>query len=444
MTRDPMVEFVVPMHNAEGTVQRTLESLAGQTDPRWNAIVIDDGSTDRSAEVVRSIRDERISLQYQRNAGVSAARNRAFARASSPFICFLDADDTLEARYIARLLPVAERSGMGAACACDYRAPDSSQVFPAAMPTDRAFSIDAFKSLDCPPIMSVLHRRSALGSVAEGGHLFDESLDAFEDLDLLIRLRTRAATDPSWLFAGETLAHYWLSPSSLSSDSCRVHACGLEILRRYAATDRGAARSWTLRSLAACLAADDAPGAARRLEELGALRENEPEAIDPLLRWHVRRRYAIGEHRLVEHADRVRSVISVVLGDDPHLPRLLALIEHWSTDRWAHAVRVANDSRPPDGRLVIYGLGRNGQQILDACRQQAVRCIAMDDDPARLPEGVRSLPIDEITADDVVLITPDDASSIVRRIESLTPARVWTLASILRHTAGVPGRTPSA
>ena len=89
------VAVIVPMYNAEKTIAKTLDSICQQTYRDLDIVVIDDGSTDRSAQVVLSIasRDRRVRLIRQANAGVATARNNGAAQTNAPFLSFVDADD---------------------------------------------------------------------------------------------------------------------------------------------------------------------------------------------------------------------------------------------------------------------------------------------------------------------------------------------------------------
>ena len=91
----PTVTVVVPCYNAEATIAATLTSVQAQTLPDLEVLVIDDGSRDRSREIVRWLgeNDGRIRLIEQENSGPSVARNRGVDLASGAYIAFLDADD---------------------------------------------------------------------------------------------------------------------------------------------------------------------------------------------------------------------------------------------------------------------------------------------------------------------------------------------------------------
>lgn len=101
------VTVVTPLYNGESFVGETIESVLGQTHSQVEHIVVDDGSTDRSAEVVETLARTHPTLQLirQENRGVAAARNRG-ARAAPPeseYLLFLDADDLLVPEMLSRL-----------------------------------------------------------------------------------------------------------------------------------------------------------------------------------------------------------------------------------------------------------------------------------------------------------------------------------------------------
>lgn len=88
----PTISVIIPAYNAAATLQRALDSVLAQTWPAHEIIVIDDGSTDATGEVVKTYAD-RVRYVRQGNAGPSAARNQGVAMASGEWIAFLDADD---------------------------------------------------------------------------------------------------------------------------------------------------------------------------------------------------------------------------------------------------------------------------------------------------------------------------------------------------------------
>lgn len=95
-----MISVVIPLHNKEKQIENTLQSVFAQTFIDYEIIIVNDGSTDGSTDVVESINDPRIRLINQKNSGVSAARNRGIKEAKGEFIAFLDADDAWKPEYL--------------------------------------------------------------------------------------------------------------------------------------------------------------------------------------------------------------------------------------------------------------------------------------------------------------------------------------------------------
>ncbi len=89
----PAVSIVMPLFNKEKEVSRAIRSVLSQSAQVFELIVVNDGSTDNSPSVVNKFVDLRIRMIYQKNCGVSSARNRGISEARADLIAFLDADD---------------------------------------------------------------------------------------------------------------------------------------------------------------------------------------------------------------------------------------------------------------------------------------------------------------------------------------------------------------
>lgn len=101
-----MISVIIPIYNAAMYLPEMLRCLSEQTERDLEIILVNDGSTDESADICLDAaqEDPRICYVYQENAGVSAARNHALAKASGDYIAFLDADDSIDSTYFERLL----------------------------------------------------------------------------------------------------------------------------------------------------------------------------------------------------------------------------------------------------------------------------------------------------------------------------------------------------
>jgi hypothetical protein len=126
--RIPRVSVVVPLYQKAATVRRTLASIAAQTLGDFEAIVVDDGSTDGCGDAVAALADSRFRLLRQANAGPGAARNRGIGAARGGYVAFLDADDYWDAGYLARMVARLDDHPGAVAAACSYRTARRSLV----------------------------------------------------------------------------------------------------------------------------------------------------------------------------------------------------------------------------------------------------------------------------------------------------------------------------
>lgn len=104
MTQEPLITVVVPLYNKERWIGRCLDSITAQSYKNLEILIVNDGSSDNSVEVVNRIEDRRIRVIDKPNGGVSSARNRGMDEAKGEFIAFLDADDMWMSRHIEALL----------------------------------------------------------------------------------------------------------------------------------------------------------------------------------------------------------------------------------------------------------------------------------------------------------------------------------------------------
>lgn len=95
MKNTPFVSIIIPLYNKEAIVERSIQSVLNQDFLDFELIIIDDGSTDNSVKIVKSIHDNRIILIQQENGGPSSARNTGAKSAKGEWIIFLDADDEM-------------------------------------------------------------------------------------------------------------------------------------------------------------------------------------------------------------------------------------------------------------------------------------------------------------------------------------------------------------
>jgi glycosyltransferase involved in cell wall biosynthesis len=105
---DPLVDVVIPVFNGERTIMRAVESVLHQSYRHIHLIVVDDGSTDGTLEVLHGVDDPRMDVVARSHAGVSATRNAGIAAGTGDFVVFLDADDDSDARWLDVLVGLAD------------------------------------------------------------------------------------------------------------------------------------------------------------------------------------------------------------------------------------------------------------------------------------------------------------------------------------------------
>lgn len=95
-----LVSIIIPAYNAASYIEETIQSIFNQTYQSWEIIIVNDGSTDNTMDVVRSFTDKRIECITQKNGGVASARNKGFYFAKGEYVVFFDADDLMTPAFL--------------------------------------------------------------------------------------------------------------------------------------------------------------------------------------------------------------------------------------------------------------------------------------------------------------------------------------------------------
>ncbi|MBO7508702.1 MAG: glycosyltransferase family 2 protein [Alphaproteobacteria bacterium] len=116
--QEPLMSVVVPMYNAREFIRKTLEHLVHQTYKNIEIIIVDDGSTDNSGEIIKQYakKDKRIKLITQKNAGVSAASNTGILAATGEYVSIHDHDDFVNLDYFEKMADAAIKTGADILC----------------------------------------------------------------------------------------------------------------------------------------------------------------------------------------------------------------------------------------------------------------------------------------------------------------------------------------
>ena len=110
MNKKPLVSILIPLYNSEKYISMTIENCLNQRHGNIEIIIVDDGSTDRSAEIAEgyAVRYDNVKLYRQKNSGAPRARNLAFAKSKGEYIQYLDADDLMSENKISAQIEIAK------------------------------------------------------------------------------------------------------------------------------------------------------------------------------------------------------------------------------------------------------------------------------------------------------------------------------------------------
>lgn len=234
------VSVVIPTYNRADLIERSIESVLQQTCQDTEIIVVDDGSTDNTRQVVAAY-GERVSYIFQQKAGTSAARNLGVLKSSGAYLMFLDSDDTIERTAIEKLAGALDEHADSGAAFCGWNVIDEKRSDVAGSSLDRP-SGDVFVPM-CTEHLCIGH--SAIvrrGCVAKSG-LFDVDLPQYEDIDFW----TRVAANCRFVFVPERLVNYHRGHASSSGDPSRLRWSRdliLSKLRVYRKNGRLNATQW--------------------------------------------------------------------------------------------------------------------------------------------------------------------------------------------------------
>ena len=194
----PRVSVIMAVFNAERYLRSALDSILGQTFGDLELLVVDDGSTDATPQILGAARDSRMRVLRQENAGPAAARNRAAAAARGEYLAVMDADDvSLPRRLEQQVAFLDAHPGVGVLGTAYDRIDERGEVSRTIVGLTEDQDLQRMLFIRCPFIHgSVMMRRSLFVEVGGYADMFDE------DYELWTRLfgRTRFASTTEVLF----------------------------------------------------------------------------------------------------------------------------------------------------------------------------------------------------------------------------------------------------
>lgn len=229
----PKVDIIIPAYNAARYLPAAIESVEAQTFPDWRILLVDDGSTDNTPEVLAPFIDRlgpRLKYIRKPNGGLPAARNTAIHNSSAEFLALLDADDVwLPCRLAESLACFEDRPQVGLAYGFNARIDEEGKVIDTFARRQKhgegriaPYIYMRKVDLPCP---TITFRRKCVEEVGP----FDEKMRATEDRDLWFRIALRYEV----ALAPKVIALYRMSAGSMSTDPSRMLNAQLQFIEKH-------------------------------------------------------------------------------------------------------------------------------------------------------------------------------------------------------------------
>jgi len=206
------ISVVIPTYNRERFLKRAIESVLNQTFQDFELIIVDDGSTDKTKEVVDSFQSNKIKYIYQKNSGGAAfPKNTGIKIAQGEYIAILDSDDEWLPEKLEKQIGFFEKHSEISVVGCnflingqkEYKVPKYKNVFKQMLITD-----------NMGPGSIMIYRREVFNKVG----LFDENLKSGQDKEMRIRL----AQEYKFGFIDKPLVNYYIGHNNISSSGLSI------------------------------------------------------------------------------------------------------------------------------------------------------------------------------------------------------------------------------
>jgi glycosyltransferase involved in cell wall biosynthesis len=223
----PTISVIVPAYNAEQTILETITSVLNQTFSNFELLVINDGSTDRTLELLSTVQDPRLKIFSYPNGGVSVARNRGITQASGEFIAVLDADDlwTVDKLEL-QLAALQEHPEAGLAYSWAYYMDEQGKSIQPSEPV--YFEGNVYAQLLVNDFVvscsNCLMRRQTIDSVGE----FDQEVAGAADWDYWLRV----ALQWPFVVVPKHQVYYRVSAGSMQSNVEFMERCNLRVIEK--------------------------------------------------------------------------------------------------------------------------------------------------------------------------------------------------------------------
>ena len=208
-----LVTVIIPSYNRAHCIRNSIDSVLNQTHHNLELLVVDDGSKDKTYQVVKSIKDLRLHYVYQDNAGACAARNHGARLAKGEYVAFHDSDDVWYPEKLEKQLAALERTGADVViCKLMMHQSDGTQIqYPKRIGEGFISSSDDLFGIGTQTIL-------ARKAVTDSTH-FDASFPRYQDLEWIYR----ALQSYSVYCLDEPLVDYMVGEDSISANPKKMY-----------------------------------------------------------------------------------------------------------------------------------------------------------------------------------------------------------------------------
>lgn len=208
---EDLISIIIPCYNSEKTIERCIRSVLEQSYKIWELIIVDDGSTDSSSIIIRKFakEDSRIKYFYQKNTGVSNARNKALYNVEGRYTAFLDSDDWYDKDFLYKLMNKIEGGKYDIACSAYKIANENGTREIVCDDNLILFGSDVLEAFLFNTSIQGFMCNKIFKTAVLNDILFDPSIRICEDLMFLCKLY--ASKNLSMNYINEPLYNYWIT-----------------------------------------------------------------------------------------------------------------------------------------------------------------------------------------------------------------------------------------
>jgi glycosyltransferase involved in cell wall biosynthesis len=212
----PFFTVIIPLFNKENFIENTLNSVLSQTFADFEVLIVNDGSTDSSVEIIKKFTDPRISYFSKENQGVSSARNYGVEKANTNHISFIDADDYWYPGFLEEMFKNIKRHSGQKVFSAAIEIATSNKVFPAQYSITKTHDCEIVNYFSASSKETIICTSCAVfnKSVFEEIGNFDIQIKSGQDTDLWVRIGLVYPVVFSW----KVLARYVYDKNSLSKN----------------------------------------------------------------------------------------------------------------------------------------------------------------------------------------------------------------------------------